>query len=136
MVQSGQCPNFKFDKIVYDLSLKYGNIDFILTNKINIHNKNIYFTDDIIKTQYSDLNEISYLSTKCDIIVGRASGPHAFTHVKENYNDNSKTFISFTDKILEGNWYNSNLCNQVWSNIYSEKSIFDILNKEIENYAR
>jgi len=131
-VLSGQCPNFSFDQIIFDLSLDFPNIDFILTNKINISNINIFFTDNIINIPLSDLNEISYLSTKCDIIVGRASGPHAFTHIKENYNNINKTYISFADKIHEGNWYNSDKCKQIWSNNYVESSIKEIIKKELE----
>ncbi len=131
-VLSGQCPNFSFDQIIFDLSLDFPNIDFILTNKINISNFNIFFTDNIINIPLSDLNEISYLSTKCDIIVGRASGPHAFTHIKENYNNINKTYISFADKILEGNWYSSDKCKQIWSNNYDESLIKETIKKELE----
>lgn len=130
-VYSGQCPNFSFDNIIIGLSNLFPNIDFILTSKSNIKNKNVYYTDDIIKMD-GDLNEISYLSTKCDIIIGRASGPHAFTHIKNNLFNKSKTFISFSNSIYEGNWYNTDKCKQIWSNNYNISNVFDVIKKEIQ----
>jgi hypothetical protein len=130
-VLSGQCPNFDLGNIIIELSKLYNNVDFILTNKINYTSNNIFFTDDIIKCEYSDLNEISYLSTMCDIIIGRASGPHAFTHIKDNYCDNNKTFLSLTDKILEGNWYNIDVCNQLWTNDYNKDNIINIIKNNL-----
>ena len=76
--------------LIEKLSDNYPHIDFILTEKSNIVKNNVLHTSDIIMTSGCDLNEISYLSTKCDIIVGRASGPYCFTHVKENMLNTNK----------------------------------------------
>jgi hypothetical protein len=59
---------------------------------------NVVFTNDIIKSNECDLNEISYLSTFCDIIVGRNSGPFCFASTKNNLKDPNKTFYAFGNK--------------------------------------
>ena len=43
-----------------------------------------------------DLNEISYLSRSCDVIVGRCSGPQMFAQVLPNWMDSRKTLLCFT----------------------------------------
>jgi hypothetical protein len=87
--------------VIKDLSIKYKNIDFIATQKFDIDNlhtfsgpikKNIYFTDDIIQIRNCDLNEIGYLSTFCNVIVGRTSGPFCFSTIMENYKNPQKIF--------------------------------------------
>lgn len=128
-VFSGQCPNFSFDNIVKKLQTLSNEYIFILTNDSDI--TNVFFTKYITKLDY-DLNEISYLSTKCDIIVGRASGPHAFTHIKQNYFNENKTFIAFTSKRSEGNWYNSEICDQEWSNDFSEENIYNVIKNKMK----
>ena len=130
-VCSGQCPNFSFNTIINKLSSEFPNVNFILTNKYQSVGNNIFFTNDIININDCDLNEISYLSTFCDIIVGRASGPHAFTHIKDNYNNPNKTFISFTNKKTEGNWYDSDICNMIWSDNFNEINIYNTLKNEL-----
>jgi hypothetical protein len=81
---------------IQDLAKQFPNVTFICTNKFALEATNIAFTEDIIKnTEGIDLQEISYLSRHCDIIVGKNSGPYVFCETYENYMDNSKAFISF-----------------------------------------
>jgi len=93
---SGQCEyNGDMADIIIELAEKHKNKTFITTQRI-VHNKtNIVCTEDIIKSDTSDLNEISYLSTFCDLIIGKNSGPFCFSFNCENINDPSKTFIAF-----------------------------------------
>ena len=87
----------------------------------------------------SNLNEISYISRFCDIIVGRGSGPFCFTHVKENLYDENKTYIAFGNTEREINWvtmtdYNvSSHAKQMWhdSNYGCEQRVFDMIDEEI-----
>lgn len=78
----------------------YPNTHFICTNKFNTDGAtNILFTGDIIgPVADGDLQEISYLSTYCDVIVGKNSGPFVFCETFDNYMDESKTFVSFNTK--------------------------------------
>jgi hypothetical protein len=130
-VLSGQSLNFDFNLIINYLSELYPNVLFILTDSKNkIVKHNIFYTDDIIKIQ-SDLNEISYLSTKCDIIIGRASGPFCFTHIQENLLDDKKVFIGISNTENESNWFKSNVCKQLWTNNYDYNNILNLINSEI-----
>ena len=105
-VMSSQSTNFIFDSVIDFLSEKYNNYLFIVTNNTDINRNNVV---DITKFTKSDCNllEIGFVSTKCDVIIGRSSGPFCFTHLYENLLDDSKTYISFTNKRSEGIWYSN-----------------------------
>lgn len=108
--------NQSFDSDMRDLITNFAHanpdIDFICTKKINTNALNVLFTDDIIQdseefftgvkpywfdkpTNTCDLNEISYLSTKCDAIIGKNSGPYVFCETYDNLKDASKVMVSF-----------------------------------------
>jgi hypothetical protein len=65
------------------------------------------------------------------VIVGRSSGPHCFTHIKENLLDEKKVYISFTNNKNEGIWYNESIAKQVWTNNYDLNNIYNTINNEI-----
>jgi hypothetical protein len=91
---SAQAINFNFDDVIKFLSNTYKNYGFYITNNTNVKNDNVYYVGDYVKEH--NLNEISYLSTKCDILIGRNSGPHTFCYVKENLLNPIKKFVSFS----------------------------------------
>jgi len=96
-VQSHQADNFDMTPAIEMISMTFPEISFIITNPADVQNDNIFFTSDIIKTDDGfDLNEISYLSLFCDTQVGRNSGPHVFSQVRENWLDKHKATLSFT----------------------------------------
>lgn len=95
-VQSNQAFNFDFEPAIYDLASKYTDRLFITTVKLPEEKSNLFYTGDIIGTNDFDLNEISYLSKFCGVIIGRNSGPHVFAQVADNCMDARKKFISFT----------------------------------------
>lgn len=97
--------NLDINSVVSNLSEKYPNILFLLTMKTNIDKKNVVYTADIIKLD-CDMNENSYLSTKCDIIVGRPSGSYCFTMVKDNFKKNTQ-FITISDNIYDNFYFES-----------------------------
>jgi len=99
---SGQSNNFEFNSIIDILSDDYKDFHFLLTDDGNrIKKDNIFYTKDIINNREdSDLAEISYLSTFCDNIIGRASGPYISTLVRENFY-NGKKFIAFSNNRLD-----------------------------------
>lgn len=93
---SNQCSyNDDMSSLINSLAQKYSNKLFIATYKFPTLLNNIFFAEDIIKSDKCDLNEISYLSTFCKLIVGRNSGPFCFTCIPENINDKSKVFYAF-----------------------------------------
>lgn len=106
-ILSGQSVyNDNLSELISNLSQKHSDITFICTEKFEHNNKNIVFTEDIIKIKGCDLNQIGYLSTFCDLIIGRNSGPFCFTTIKQNLNNPNKIFYAFghntTDCFLHG----------------------------------
>lgn len=95
-VNSMQAENFSFEDVIYRLSLIYKDSVFVVTQALPIKTDNIFYTGDVIRsTDGFDLNDISYLATKVDAIVGRKSGPFVFAHSKEVWYSDKKS-ISFT----------------------------------------
>jgi len=139
-VLSGQAENINLNDIIKNLAIKFKNTGFVLTDSSNrIEQSNVIYTDDIITTIGGDLNEIGYLSTKCDIIVGRASGPFCFAHNKDSLYDNKKTFIVFSNNKSEGLWANIeeseiNCAKQIWSNNFDLQSMYSIIEEEIRKF--
>lgn len=96
LVYSGQAENFDLNYVIYKLCLEHPEIDFIATQRFDFEYPNLFYTEDIIKKKTSDLKEIGYLSLFTNTIIGRSSGPFVYCQLKENYNDPSKTILSFT----------------------------------------
>jgi hypothetical protein len=132
---SGQCEyNGDMKEIVKFLSQRYNDLFFITTHKVDIENKNVMYTGDIIQSNESDLNEISYLSTFCDVIIGRSSGPFVYSNVKENIFDESKTFLCFGKKETDCLPYNLDIkCKfifEIFSNLDNlKKTIVELIEK-------
>jgi hypothetical protein len=64
---------------------------------------NIFYIEYILQKPFFNLNEISYFSTFCDILIGRGSGPFSFCEVKENLD---KIWVSITFPHLEKDAFN------------------------------
>lgn len=85
--KSGQATNFNMTNIIIKLSEKHLDTTFILSNKecdmvlpINV----IYSSDIIKKTSSSDLNENSFISSYCDVIIGRSSGASTYAITQDS----------------------------------------------------
>jgi hypothetical protein len=105
MCLSGQALNFNMNPLIISLAKKYSGCNFYVTHPFQTDLKNIIDCNSLINDNLkSNLNEISYISTFCDIIVGRGSGPFCFTHIKQNLNNKNKTFISTGNIETEINW--------------------------------
>lgn len=133
-VLSGQSTNYDMNQVVMMLSAEYQDYDFILTNKYSVlQSPNVFYIEDIVQSPICDLLEISYMSTFCDIIVGRGSGPFAFTILKDN-DIEDKVFIgtgrlkkydtlwyesskAIQEYVQEDNNINNNLYNTIKRNI-------------------
>ena len=117
-------------------------VDFICTKKVKTNLSNVLNTDDIIKDteifsgykpfwndralNTCDLNEISYLSTFCDAVVGKNSGPFTFCSTKNNLFDPKKIFMWFSHNDTENLIYGTNAsCKYKQSTDYSEKNIIN-----------
>jgi len=96
---SGQCDyTGNMDLIIETLASSNLDKTFIATHSFDCTLSNVVFTNDIIQSNECDLNEISYLSTFCDIIIGRNSGPFCFASTKNNLKDPNKVFYAFGNK--------------------------------------
>lgn len=88
--------------VLEQLSQDFPDVSFVCTTKFDASefvNKNVFFTDDLFaETPDGDINEIAFLSTKCELIVGKNSGPFMFTHVKENFLSEEKAFFSLSHR--------------------------------------
>jgi hypothetical protein len=88
------------EKLIQILAEEHPNNTFVCTHKFHLEKNynNIYFTDDIFASVTDgDINEIAYISTFCDVIVGKNSGPYIYCHTRDNINRNC-TFISVSDR--------------------------------------
>lgn len=98
-VLSGQADNFPMTPLIEKIALSYPDYTFILTNVENGHCRlpNVHYSSNIIGCGNRDLNENSFLSTHCDMIIGRASGTFTFAFVKENLFIRYPKFICFSN---------------------------------------
>lgn len=102
---SGHAANFSFLEMVdkMDFAPEVDDKIFIFTERIGDEKTlfprwDIRFTDDITLRQPggSDMLAISYLSTFCSVIVGRCSGAQMPCETRQNWEDPTKTLLSFT----------------------------------------
>lgn len=101
---SGQAQNFDMMPIIIKLAETHTDKTFILSKKEDlVLPNNIVYTHDIIKKQGTDLNEISFLSTHCDLIIGRSSGVFTFSIVGENIFKRQIKIISFSHLMSKQN---------------------------------
>ena len=134
---SGQCQGYNGDMkdIIETLANKFSNDLFLCSAKFNSKLDNVIFCDDIIGHDLNNhnLNEVSYISTKCDIIAGRNSGPLCLCSTKKNMFDESKRMIIFgspeemnitTD--VEFNW------NVSFHEILNENDLLELLLTQIK----
>lgn len=105
-VLSGQTVNWDMSPMILELAKKHPMCTFYVTHPFptdlaNVINANQFFVHEPPK---SNLNQLSKLSTQCDIVVGRPSGPYCFTHIKQNLFDKNKSFIVSSNSREEGHW--------------------------------
>jgi hypothetical protein len=103
-VLSGQADNFNMTGIIKILASRHPDIIFIVTNRDDNlpETGNIFYSSSIIQKIGSDLNENGYLSTFCDLIIGRASGPFTFAFTRENIFNRHATILCFSNLESKG----------------------------------
>lgn len=88
--RSGQSDNQDYKSYLVRIANIYPQHDFLYTNEEDIRNElvlynNLFYTPSIFGEKQCDIIHNAYLSTYCDIIVGRANGPYMFAAM---HNDN------------------------------------------------
>lgn len=97
---SGQATNFVMTPMIIQLARKHTNKTFILTNSETNDQLpgNVVYSSRIIRKQgMSDLNENSFISSHCDIIIGRSSGASTFAMTQENLFKRPTKILYFTN---------------------------------------
>lgn len=95
---SGQAVNFPFTPIICDIARNHPDKVFILSNpeNIGINAPNVIYSSNIInKSQGCDLNENSFISSHCDVIIGRGSGAFTFALTQETMFVKKIKFLCF-----------------------------------------
>lgn len=132
--ESGQCEyNGDLLEVIESISNKYKDITLITTHKLGKDIDNVKFTGDIIKNSGSDLNEISYLSEFCDIIVGRSSGPFVWCGTKKNIQNSEKSFLCFGAKETDCLVYNIDVESQFVFQYFSNQNKLNEIEETIED---
>jgi len=96
-VASKQSSMDNMQKIIEYVAANHTTDTFVATEKFDTKLNNIIFTNDIF-SDACDLCDISYLSTKVNLIVGKNSGPFTYANTKDNLLDKNKVFINFSHK--------------------------------------
>ena len=111
LARSDQANNIPLTPTIIKLAQKHPEITFILTTPEGMSlPSNVVHSHDIIqKTTRSDLNETSFLSSKCDLIIGRASGVFAFTLTYDNLFNRKMQYLCFSNLVPKKE-------NQFWLN--------------------
>lgn len=95
---SGQATNFPMLPMITNLAINHQDITFILTNfDGTLILPNMFYSSNIIGKNGFDLNENGYISTHCDMIIGRASGPYTFAFVQDNLFEKPRINICFSN---------------------------------------
>ena len=104
-VLSGQSTLPYLNSIITGL-LEKTDRDIILTHFAPFNSDRIHYTNNMIETTGGDLNEISWVASQCDYLIGRNSGPFCFMNTKNILNDSSKNIISIGNNEKDSFIYN------------------------------
>ena len=130
VVMSGQAPAVDFDTIVVRLADRFPQINFILTNSEvrRIAKNNVFYCVDIINSlvKINDLNEVSYISTYCKIIVGRSSGPYSFSITRKNIKSKKFFCICYFKKNA---WTLGSQIDVKWTNESTADTLLSMLSE-------
>lgn len=99
-ILSGQSAEFDFSPLIQAVARHYPDTLFIPTNPTDVHLSNVVHSADIIKKNGPDLNENGYLSTFCDVIIGRSSGAYSYAINRKNLRSR-KAFLGFVNLPVE-----------------------------------
>jgi hypothetical protein len=135
-VQSNQAENFDFSPVIENVASDHSELLFVVTNRLKTNVPNIIYTGDITKVDDGfDLNEISYLSTFTDYIIGRSSGPMVFCMTRDNCYNPKKHFLSFTYRSEASHIIDQGIkmpCEIGWSDSTKAKDVEYIINDFLE----
>ena len=123
-VLSGQSELENLNGLIEKL-LQETDRNIILTHFAPFNSERISFTNNIIQTSGGDLNEISWLASQCEYIIGRNSGPFCFMNTKQILNNANKKIISIGNNEKDSFIYNFPVKAEY--NFVHDSTITDIL---------
>ena len=99
---SNQSYMYNEDSLIVKIAKDNPDVRFFTTDHVaqkddvpsNLTDLTVVYSD----LEDCDLREISYMSTFCDVIIGKNSGPFVFSEIHQNYMDSNKKFVSFNTK--------------------------------------
>jgi hypothetical protein len=124
-VESGQCPNFSVRELIFPLVSDKEDVCFIYT-----YDEGNYLNNEFCINQYCaipNLNEIDYLSSKCDVLVSRNSGPGCVIQSYDNIFNSNIYYIFLTNWKEHTLVYEQGPCKILHTNDYSSQSIQNII---------
>ena len=99
-ILSDQAHHFNLTPIIDTLSKKHTDKIFVLSNNDgHPGSANIIHSSAIIGKSGNDLNENSYVASRCDVIIGKASGAFSFAVTKENCFQKNIKFLAFCNLV-------------------------------------
>lgn len=130
LVRSEQSDLGLMQNIITSLAEQYPDKQIVCTAKFTTETPNIRFTDDIFSsTTNGDLNEIAYLSTCAEMIIGKNSGPYMFAHTRDTMFNPDIKFLSLSQRPTDSYPYSCDGFNCQYfhhSQAHSER-IFNII---------
>lgn len=100
--KSGQSANWSMDKLITMLADKYPQVVFFVTNfEDKVIRPNVFYTKNILKVEGIDLIENAYVSTKCNVVIGRGSGPFTFSFTRSNLLNKDLKYIELSNGSID-----------------------------------
>jgi hypothetical protein len=99
LAKSDQATNFPLVPVIVKAAQRHPEMTFILTEKdgANLPPNVVYSHNIIRKSERSDLNETSFLSSQCDLIIGRSSGVFSFCLTQDNLFRRKIKYLCFSN---------------------------------------
>lgn len=132
LVESAQSDNFSFQYNVRKLVDEFKDVAFIYTHEEKEFGSNEFCINDYC--ELPNLNEIDYLSTFCNVLVSRRSGPGEIIQTYQNFFNMNKSMLYFTFNEINASIFKGGFAKTEWSNDFSEESISNIIKKHILYY--
>lgn len=126
---SNQSKLTSMDSAIVELAEKNKDTVFVVTSPIETSLSNIYSTKNIFNNMKFDLPQIAYLSTFCDIVIGKNSGPYTYCNTYENVTDKNKIFVCFSNEARDNLLYDvpGTECTFIHSKTESQSDVVAIV---------
>ena len=130
IIHSGQSVKFSLRENIHRLVAKNPDCAFVYTEKeTTFLLDNEFFIDDHVNIP--NLDEITYISTYCDVLVSRMSGPGSCICVHENLFNPNVAFVCITNYEGLAHFYKGGTCKYEWTSDVSEETLTQLISKHI-----